>query len=65
MIAFLVENRSTIVIALVLAGIVALVVRKMIRDKRAGKGCCSGGCTGCAGAANCHGGQQVNKGRKR
>ena len=34
MIAFLMENISTIVIALILAGVVALVVQKMIRDKR-------------------------------
>lgn len=64
MIAFLMENISTIVIALILAGVVVLVVQKMIRDKRAGKGCCSGGCAGCAGASMCHGGHPVNKGRK-
>ena len=45
--AFLMENLSTVIIGLILAGVVYLVVRKMIRDRREGKGCgCSGGCAG-------------------
>ena len=44
---FLMENLSTVIIGLILAGVVYLVVRKMIRDRREGKGCgCSGGCAG-------------------
>lgn len=47
---FLMENLSTVIIGLILAGVVYLVVRKMIRDRREGKGCgCSGGCAGCSG----------------
>ena len=31
---FLMENLSTVIIGLILAGVVYLVVRKMIRDRR-------------------------------
>ena len=60
--AFLMENLSTVIIGLILAGVVYLVVRKMIRDRREGKGCgCSGGCAGCSGASMCHGGQRPGR----
>lgn len=45
-------NIPTFIILAVLAGSVCLVVRKMIRDKKEGKGCC--GCSGCGGS--CGGG---------
>ena len=52
---FLMENLSTVIIGLILAGVVYLVVRKM-------KGCgCSGGCAGCSGASMCHGGQRPGR----
>ena len=60
--AFLMENLSTVIIGLILAGLVYLVVRKMIRDSREGKCCgCSGGCAGCSGASMCHGGQRPGR----
>ncbi|MBS6956460.1 MAG: FeoB-associated Cys-rich membrane protein [Enterocloster asparagiformis] len=63
--AFLMENISTIIIALILAGMVYAVIRKMIRDKKEGKGCgCSGGCAGCGGASMCHGGHTAGKGKQ-
>ena len=43
MLEFLRANLSTIIVALVLAVIVALTVRKMIKDKKAGKTCSSCG----------------------
>ena len=46
-------NLPTFVILLILALAVGAVVRKMIKDKKAGKGCygCSGCCSGgCCGA---------------
>ena len=59
---FLMEILSTVIIGLILAGVVYLVVRKMIRDRREGKGCgCSGGCAGCSGASMCHGGQRPGR----
>ena len=59
---FLMENLSTVIIGLILAGVVYLVVRKMIRDRREGKGCgYPGGCAGCGGASMCHGGQRPGR----
>lgn len=42
-------NISTLVILAVLAAIVIVILRGMIRDKKAGKSChgCSGSCGGC------------------
>lgn len=42
-------NLPTVLLALALAGLVAAIVRKMIRDRRAGKGACSscGSCSAC------------------
>jgi hypothetical protein len=50
-------NLSTLIILVILAVIIGAVVRIMIRDKKAGKGCggCAGGCGGCAGSSMCHG----------
>ena len=38
---------STSIVALILAGIVFLIVRKMIADKKAGKHSCGGNCGSC------------------
>ena len=43
-------NIPTFIILAVLTGSVCLVVRKMIRDKKDGKGCC--GCSGCGGGCS-------------
>ncbi|MCC8024577.1 MAG: FeoB-associated Cys-rich membrane protein [Clostridium sp.] len=49
-------NLPTLIILLVLITVVGAIIRKMIRDKRAGKGCsgCGGGCSGCHSSASCH-----------
>lgn len=47
---------STVIIGVLLAGAVALIVRKMIQDKKAGKSGCGCGCEGCPSAGACHGG---------
>lgn len=49
-------NLATFIILLILVVAVSAVVRKMIKDKKAGKGCagCSGGCAGCSGSSMCH-----------
>jgi hypothetical protein len=44
----------TIIICAILAVIVGAIVRKMIKDKRANKGSCSCGCSGCPSASICH-----------
>ena len=48
-------NLSTFIILVILAVIIGAVVRIMIRDKKAGKGCggCAGGCGHCAGSSMC------------
>lgn len=43
---------GTVVVLLILAGCVALIVRSMVRDKKAGKSLqCGGDCSKCKG---CH-----------
>ena len=54
MIQFISENLSTILITAALAAVVALIVVKMIKDKKKGKTSCGCSCTGCAGASICH-----------
>ncbi len=46
---------STAVISLCLAAVLLLAVRRMIRDKKAGRGLsCSCSCEGCAMRNTCH-----------
>lgn len=54
-------NLPTFVILLILAMAVGAVVRKMIKDKKAGKGC--SGCSGCSGGC-CGGHQDMHMERK-
>ena len=64
MLAWLSSNLATILVGLFLLGVVVLIVRRMILDKKAGKhlcgscGSCGGGCGGCGGCpmqGQCHG----------
>lgn len=48
------ENLGTIVVSLVLIAIVALIVGKMIRDKKKGKSSCGCGYANCAMRGSCH-----------
>lgn len=51
--SFLINNAGTILTGAVLLLAVFLVAGKMIRDRRAGKGCCGSSCACCgAGCAN-------------
>ena len=51
---------STFIISVILLAAVAGIIRSMIRDKKAGKGCagcaggCGGGCAGCSGSCQTH-----------
>lgn len=56
---FLINNMGTIITALILIIAVALVIRVMIRDKKAGKGC-----SGCAHSCSCHGSVNQNKAKQ-
>ena len=55
MLLFLRENFTTIVVCLILVLIVALILVKMVKDRKTGKSChCGTGCEGCSGASLCH-----------
>ena len=61
MISWLQTNIGSIVVVLFLLGMVALIVRRLILDKKAGQhicggscGSCGGGCQGCPMAGKCH-----------
>ncbi len=61
MLAWLQANLLTILVSLILLTLVALIVRRLILDKRAGKhvcggscGSCGGGCGGCPMHGQCH-----------
>lgn len=51
MLTFLKANTGTIAVALILAVIVFLIIKKIVKDKKAGKGICGGDCSKCHG--NC------------
>ena len=61
MLSWLQANIGSIVVVLFLLVVVAMIVRRLILDKRAGKhicggscGSCGGGCQGCPMAGKCH-----------
>lgn len=54
MITFLSENLATILVSLVLVGIVAAVIVKMRKDKKAGVSSCGGNCQNCPSACHNH-----------
>ncbi len=54
MLEWLSQNIGTIVIIAVLAVSFGLMLRSLIRDKKAGKSSCGGSCAGCANACYCH-----------
>ncbi len=60
MAVWLSANGGTLLAALAVILIVALVIRVMIKDRRAGKSSCGKNCSHCAMAGKCHGtGQNV------
>ena len=61
MIFWFAANWGSVLVALALAAIAALIVRGLIRDKKAGRhicggscGSCGGSCAGCPMAGKCH-----------
>ena len=57
MLLWLQTNMGTLVVVLVLAIALGAIVRKVLRDKRAGRhacGCDCGSCSGCAMQGQCH-----------
>ncbi len=55
MIAWLSANLANIVVIAILVVVVALVIRGMIRDKKAGKSSCGCGCASCGACGSCGG----------
>lgn len=49
-----VSGLSTLVVGLIVAGIVFLAVRSIVRDKKNGKSLCGGNCRGCSCSGMCH-----------
>ncbi len=60
MMTWFAANAGTILTLLVLALIVGLIIRGMIRDKKAGRSSCGNNCAHCAAAGTCHGGRKEN-----
>ena len=48
------DNAGTIIVTLILIGIVAAAVRRLIRDKRQGKSSCGCNCGCCPMTGSCH-----------
>ena len=60
MLTWLSANLINIALVLVIVLVVALLLRSMIRDKKAGKSSCGGNCANCgacSGCASCRTGQ--------
>lgn len=53
MLDFLASHGGTIAVGAMLLAVVALIVAKLVKDKRAGKHCCCGDCSKC-----CHCGEK-------
>ncbi|MDE6502399.1 MAG: FeoB-associated Cys-rich membrane protein [Ruminococcus sp.] len=51
---------GTIVTALILIAVIALIIFRMIKDKKDGKSSCGCGCEHCANSAHCHGNSGKN-----
>lgn len=46
------SNLSTIIVAIILLAIVALIIRSLVMGKKKGK--CGGGCCDCGSSSVCH-----------
>ncbi len=53
MLAWLSANLINIVLVAAVALIVALLIRGMVRDKKAGKSACGGNCASCGACGGC------------
>lgn len=53
MLTFLAANAATICVGAVVAAVVALIVRGMYRDHKAGKHACGGNCGSCSACSGC------------
>lgn len=63
MLAWMIENRATIIISAILILLVAAVITGMVRNKRKGKSSCGCGCAGCP-AGGCRAADGSGHGKK-
>ena len=54
MLSFLSQYGYTILIIIALIALFGLLLWSLLREKKAGKSSCCGGCSGCAMAGRCH-----------
>lgn len=54
MLAWIAANIGTILVSAVLILIVALILHKLVKDKKKGKSSCGCNCAHCAMAGTCH-----------
>ncbi len=54
MLAWIIGNIGTIVIAAVLLAVIVLIIRYMIGNKKKGKSSCGSGCASCPMSGKCH-----------
>ncbi len=52
---FFASNLGTIIVLLILAAVVFLIVRSIVKDKKKGKSTCGSNCAHCAMSGTCHG----------
>ena len=57
---WLLDYIGTVIVAFLLVAAVAFIVRRIIKDKAAGKSSCGCGCANCAMRGSCHGGKEGN-----
>ncbi len=54
MLSWIINNIGTIVVALIICTIAAIIIVKMIKDKKKGKSSCGCGCSNCPMSGSCH-----------
>ena len=54
MLNFLSQNIGTIIVCLCLAVVIFFIIKKMVKDKKAGKSSCGCNCSACAMHGECH-----------
>ena len=54
MMDWLIQNIQTIVICAILVGVVALIIRGIIKDKKQGRSSCGCSCSSCSMSDKCH-----------
>ena len=64
MISWLETNYGSMIVVLFLLGAVALIVRRLILDRKAGKHICGGNCACCGACRGCKEATQTDKRKK-